>query len=91
LFFNVHNSPTVVDTKVTGEVKKNVEEHVVQFRDIAKEQLELQDVQEAIRESKEHADGLCMGRAEQDDTETRRRNITLWHVCAAVVRPMQNE
>ena len=70
----------VVDTKVTGEVKKNVEEHVVQFRDIVKEQLELEDVQETIRESKEHADRLRMDRAEQDDIETRRCNIILYRV-----------
>jgi len=85
------------EAKLTGEVKKNVEQHVVQFRDIVKEQLEeemqsrvddnvrkellnqvsgeLDDVQETIRESKEHAEMLRVERAEQDDTELRRCNI----------------
>jgi len=30
----------VVEAKLTAEVKKNVEQHVVQFRDIVKKQLE---------------------------------------------------
>jgi len=41
---------------------------------------ELDDVQETIRESKEHAEMLRMERAEQDDIESRRCNIILYRI-----------
>ena len=77
------------EAKMNGEVMKKVEHHVVQFKDVMKQQLEeqmqsrvddtvrkellsqvseeLDEVQETIWESKEHADKIRMERAEQED------------------------
>ena len=67
---------------VDKKMKQNVEEHVVEFRDIVKQQIqdemhnvdgELTEVKKTIQDTREQAD-------EQRDKENRRNNIILYNV-----------